>query len=75
MSIRVIDTAETYVRKTVYKRLKLYQDEAAYHEAQAANERAKAALLIHTWQLCPKFGSGEDGFCCNDPVNCQGRQP
>lgn len=70
---RLIDKTEPYMRKSVYARLKLYKDEAEYHDAQVIQARSKAALLIHTWQLCPR--RGEDGFCCQDPENCQGKQP
>lgn len=47
---------------------------AHYHERQAAAEYAKVAQLVRTWGLCPEPDES-DGFCCNNPLECQGRQP
>lgn len=72
--MRLIDKTEPYMRKSVYSRLRTYKEEVEYHMGQVVAANAKATLLIRTWELCPQPNE-LDGFCCQDPENCQGRQP
>jgi hypothetical protein len=52
-------------------RIKIAIDDAEYHDSMAAAARAQAMTLTRTWELCRE--AAMTGFCCGNPLDCQGR--